>query len=77
MAIKEAAIDWWVCDCGNNPGADGFYPCSEKGEMLEPDIGGGWDEELYVCYRCGDIINQNTLAVVGSAWHWGVANGKI
>jgi hypothetical protein len=26
----------WVCECGNTPSGDGFYPCDEKGNEMEP-----------------------------------------
>lgn len=52
----------WVCICGNMPVSDGFYPCDEKGNEMEPVS--GW-KDLYVCNRCGRIIHQYTLEVVG------------
>jgi hypothetical protein len=55
--------DAWVCFCRNEPSEDGFYPCDEKGNEVEPDH--NWNGELYVCNRCGRIINQHTLEVVG------------
>jgi hypothetical protein len=42
----------WVCICGNRPTYDGFYPCDEKGNEVEPVT--GWND-LYVCARCGRI----------------------
>jgi hypothetical protein len=56
--------DAWVCICKNTPVDDGFYPCDEKGNEMEPTIGSGWTD-LYVCARCGRIIKQDTLEVVG------------
>ncbi len=55
--------DAWVCVCGNTPADDGFYPCNGKGIVVEPVIGGDW-ENLYICFRCGIIINKDTLEVV-------------
>jgi len=52
----------WICICGNTPSEDGFYPCDSKGKEMEPVI--GW-EELYVCAKCGAIIDQKTLEIVG------------
>ena len=26
----------WTCICGNRPDAQGFYPCDEKGNEMEP-----------------------------------------
>ena|ERR1700761_5103140 len=56
--------DAWICICGNTPVDDGFYPCDENGNELEPTIGSGWTD-LYVCANCGRIIKQDTLEVVG------------
>lgn len=64
--IKHEAQDRdaWICICKNTPSGDGFYPCDEKGNEMEPTIGSGWTN-LYVCAQCGRIINQDTLEVVG------------
>lgn len=63
--VNEAGVeDVWVCICRNTSVDDGFYPCDEKGIVVEPLIGGQW-VDLYVCFGCGRIINQNTLEVVG------------
>jgi len=56
--------DAWVCICKNTPSDEGFYPCDEEGNEIEPVIGSGWNA-LFVCDRCGRIINQDTLEVVG------------
>lgn len=61
---EPALEDAWVCVCGNTPGDDGFYPCNQKGMVVQFVIGSDW-ANLYVCYGCGRIINQNTLEVVG------------
>ena len=58
----------WICVCGNLPGDDGFYPCATNGDEVEPTAESGW-VDLYVCARCGKIINQNTLEVVGRNPH--------
>lgn len=58
--------DAWRCICGNEPTADGFYPSNQNGNEIEPVK--GWNE-LYVCVRCGRIIDQNTLRVVGRNPH--------
>ena len=54
----------WICICGNEPSSDGFYPCDTNGNEMEPSIGSKWDG-LYVCLKCGRIIRQDTLEVVG------------
>lgn len=52
----------WICLCGNRPDSDGFFPCDMHGDEVEPTQ--EW-EDLYVCARCGRIINQRSLEVVG------------
>ncbi|MEI9990137.1 MAG: hypothetical protein WDM86_08870 [Rhizomicrobium sp.] len=54
----------WVCICFNTPHTDGFATCNADGEEMEPDIGSDWND-LYVCNRCGRIIDQKDLSVVG------------
>jgi hypothetical protein len=44
------------CGCGNYPRLDGFFPCNEDGNEIEPTIGSGW-AGLYVCGRCGNITD--------------------
>lgn len=61
---KAWGEDGWVCLCGNMPADDGFYPCTRAGTCVEPTPE-AWLENLYVCNRCGRIIEQNTLNVVG------------
>jgi hypothetical protein len=56
--------DAWLCICGNTPVDYGFYPCEEHGNEMEPSKGSGWSG-LYVCDRCGRIIRQDTLEVIG------------
>jgi hypothetical protein len=56
--------DAWVCVCGNTPTSDGFQPCDKAGNEMEPTIGSDWND-LYVCDRCGRIIRQKTLEVIG------------
>jgi hypothetical protein len=56
--------DWWVCPCGNTPDQEGFYPCSSEGEQVEPTPE-EWTTDCYVCDRCGRIIKQSNLEVVG------------
>ena len=58
----------WICICGNQPPGDGFFPCDETGNEVEPIVGSDW-ENLYVCARCGRIIDMNTLEVVGRNPH--------
>ena len=59
----EGSPDAWRCVCGNTPVGNGFYPCNNEGNEIEPTIGSGW-AGLYVCARCGRIIKQATLEIV-------------
>lgn len=54
----------WVCLCGNVPSGDGFFPCDDKGNEIEPTVGSNWKDQ-YVCASCGRIINQHTLEILG------------
>lgn len=56
--------DAWVCLCGNTPTDYGFYPCNDQGKIVEPtpEL---WATGCYVCDRCGRIIRQSDLEVVG------------
>jgi len=60
--------DAWTCICGNRPDSDGFYPCNSNGDEVEP-VEGIWDD-LYVCARCGRILHQRTLEVIGQNPKW-------
>jgi hypothetical protein len=53
-----------LCICGNMANTDGFFPCDEHGNQMSPDIGSDWNN-LYVCGKCGRIIDHDTLEVVG------------
>jgi hypothetical protein len=64
ITTEKSDPDAWHCICGNTPGSDGFFPCDENGNEMEPSKGSGWDG-LYVCARCGRIIKQDTLEVIG------------
>ena len=59
----------WECVCGNKPDSDGFFPCNSNGDEVEP-VAGQWEDDLYVCARCGRIIRQGTLEVVGQNPNW-------
>ena len=54
--------------CGNQPHEDGFYPCDESGNEIEPARGSNWDG-LCICLKCGRIIDQDSLEVVGHNPH--------
>jgi hypothetical protein len=60
---SEADEDW-ICMCGNRSHSDGFYPCDIDGNEVEPTPA-DWKTDWYVCLRCGRLIDQNTLEVVG------------
>jgi hypothetical protein len=58
---EEGNGEAWVCVCGNRPDSDGFFPCEKDVNEMTPAE--GWDN-LYVCGRCGRIIDQSSLEVV-------------
>ncbi len=55
--------DNWRCLCDNTATNDGFYPCDENGDEVEPTEK-DWKTNWYVCVRCGRVIDQETHAVV-------------
>lgn len=64
MKIKEEGSNNWICTCGNTPDSQGFFPCNSNGDYVEPTPE-EWKTDSYVCDRCGNIIDMNTLEVVG------------
>lgn len=62
IACELGNRDAWICLCGNEPQDDGFYPCDAAGKEIEPAA--GWNG-LYVCHRCGRIIQQDSLEIIG------------
>jgi len=65
--IRVTDKDIWICPCGNQPDQDGFLPCNPDGNEVEP-LPEQWREPLYVCAKCGRIIHQDTLEVVGQQY---------
>lgn len=61
--VKEDHGDW-TCICGNQPHLEGFFPCNREGEEIDPSDEAGW-EGLYVCDRCGRMIDSETRKIVG------------
>lgn len=66
IAHEAGKPEAWICLCGNRPSADGFFPCDKAGDEMEPVA--DW-EDLYVCAKCGRIIHQTTLEIVGRNPH--------
>jgi hypothetical protein len=54
------AGETFVCDCGNTPDSDGFFPCDEAGRIIEPTADSDWDG-LYVCERCGQLHREEEV----------------
>jgi hypothetical protein len=50
--IKTIMDDEFTCKCGNKSHYEGFYPCNEKGEYVEPIP--SW-EGYYKCDKCDQI----------------------
>jgi len=61
ISHAEGSKEAWICLCANRPDSDGFYPCDKEGNEMEPVK--GWDG-LYVCARCGRVIDQGSLKVL-------------
>ncbi len=59
----ETYPDQWICLCANEAESEGFNSCDKNGDLVEP-IEGLWDD-LYVCMKCGRIIDQSDRQVVG------------
>ena len=67
--LKVAALnfpDGGSCTCGNIAGGQGFFPCNEKGEEVEP-TDEAWTARCYICDACGNIIKQETSEIIGVA----------
>ncbi|MHB8147498.1 MAG: hypothetical protein ACYDGM_09620 [Vulcanimicrobiaceae bacterium] len=54
----------WICICNNTPDSDGFFSCDKDGNEVDPTHR-DWKTNWYVCGRCGRIIDQASLGVVG------------
>lgn len=54
--------DAWICICGNDTFYEGFQTCDKKGNPMEATE--DWPD-CYLCDRCGRIIHQHTLLVIG------------
>ena len=63
ISHEEGDDTAWICLCGNTPHTDGFSPCDTKGQEMEPAAGSSW-AGLYLCQRCGRVIEQTTLKVI-------------
>lgn len=55
--IIEFSEEIQECKCGNNDRGEGFFPCLENGEIIEPTLDSGW-KDLYKCVRCGQIYRH-------------------
>jgi len=62
ISFSEEGFDDWICNCGNTPDYQGFQPCDSVGNPVEPLVSDG---DLFACKRCGRIIKEGTLEVVG------------
>ncbi len=63
MKIARNVYGFFHCACDNDVMKDGFYPCDEWGEEVIP-TSKEWDGR-WACVRCGRIIKEATLEVVG------------
>ncbi len=60
--IQSNEHDDWTCICKNTAGSQGFYPCDEDGNEVEPDK--NWQSNTYICFGCGRVIDQASKEVV-------------
>ena len=54
-----------ICECGNDAGEFGFTPCDEKAIPLF-DVPNDWPGHLFICDKCGAIINTDKSEIVGT-----------
>lgn len=77
--VEAIGDDEWDCVCRNHASAEGFHPCDEQGNAVEPTAA-DWPDPLYRCDRCGriildgDAIGPRDHAVKRGAWVVGVAD---
>ena len=62
IRFQEEDTDTWICRCGNTQMDEGFQLCDADGNDIK-----SWGDLKYLmlCKRCGRIIDQDTLEVVG------------
>lgn len=56
-------LDWWQCECGNQPDQDGFYACDANGNKQHDEMGSpedSWSGEHFYCARCSMIASNKT-----------------
>lgn len=63
LNMKKTMADWLVCECGNEPDRDGFYPCTTSGELCEPD--NDWNGYAYLCAGCNTIYDIEKMEETG------------
>lgn len=64
ISYENGSEEAWVCICGNRSASEGFFPCDLRGNEVDPVAGSNWSG-VYACARCGRMIHQLTLEVVG------------
>ena len=81
ITVTDGDLD---CLCGNRADLDGFFACLGGGTPVEPaDLPGLWEGRLYVCTRCGRIVDGETGEVSGrrddlqAVWAAGNAGHEI
>lgn len=57
----------WRCLCGNTDGDAGFRPCGEDRSPVAPIGAGSW-LSLYLCLRCGRIIDAASTSRRAGRW---------
>lgn len=64
IKIDQKEPPAWVCTCGNRAQGDGFSPCDKDGQRISPVQCPEWNG-LYTCNKCGQIIDSDSLQIVG------------
>ena len=57
LPFFQVEIEGIHCECGNNAVGDGFYPCDNLGNTIEP-LAKEW-KGLYVCANCNQVYKMD------------------
>ena len=56
ISTEAFSDEEFLCACGNDCMGEGFFPCNEHGDVMEPLAESDWDSR-YVCLSCGRIYH--------------------
>lgn len=54
---SKSTDEWWVCECGNRPDMDGFFPSDIYGSPVEPTPE-EWDGSTWICANCLTMFSK-------------------